>query len=405
MYAKFRDLMGALWPSVRDYGLSECRISFLGCGEQDIKGALVGLELASYRFLAQRKPASDRRVPKITLIGVTSQQVKTAYSLASGMNLARHLVNTDATTLNPASFTKFLETSFAKKSGVTVKVYDEKALKQLNMNLLVAVGAGAQAPASLVKISYRPAKNKSKAIAIIGKGVTFDTGGLDIKPASGMRLMKKDMGGAASVVGLAHWVTEVNLGVPIDFYLPLAENAIGSKAFKPGDVIRARNGALVEIHNTDAEGRLVLADAIDLAKSETDPALIIDLATLTGAMRVALGAQIAGMFATHDRLAQQAVMAGLETGDICWRMPLFEDYRGMLKSSFADIANASDSGFAGAITAALFLQRFVGETPWLHFDLYCWNDSARGGCVEPGGSGQGIQMLARFLEDLSVGGI
>jgi leucyl aminopeptidase len=244
-------------------------------------------------------------------------------------------------------------------------------------------------------------------VALVGKGVCFDTGGLGIKPDAGMKLMKKDMGGSASIVGIAHWLSESGSDVACDLYLALAENAVDAHSFRPGDVLTARNGLTVEIHNTDAEGRLVMADVMDVATNkqiDSAPVALIDLSTLTGAMRVAVGTEIAGMFANNDGLADLALSSGQKAGDPAWRIPLWDNYKAQLKSSFADLANASDSGFGGAITAALFLQKFLKhQIPWLHFDLYCWSDRANGAIGDSGGNGQGVQMMVRLLERISQG--
>jgi leucyl aminopeptidase len=237
-------------------------------------------------------------------------------------------------------------------------------------------------------------------LAFVGKGVTFDTGGLDLKPASGMRLMKKDMGGSATVSALAYFVQGARLSVPCDFYLALTENAVSEKSMRPGDVLFARNGTAVEIHNTDAEGRLALADAIDVAvrapKAAERPELLVDVATLTGAMRVALGLDVAGYFSNDDDLAAEIEQAGLRAGETTWRMPLVPRYGRMLSSTIADLSNASDSGYGGAITAALFLQHFVGSVPWAHFDVMAFNPGPDGALSE-GGNGQAFCTLAEFV--------
>ncbi|MEK7357338.1 MAG: leucyl aminopeptidase family protein, partial [Bdellovibrionota bacterium] len=253
----------------------------------------------------------------------------------------------------------------------------------------------------LVHLSYRPKMKTADArpIAIVGKGVTFDSGGLDVKPSSGMRWMKKDMGGSAASVGLAYWAVTSGLPLPLDIYLSLAENAIGGASFRPGDVITARNGTTVEIGNTDAEGRLVLADALDVAVTRKEmPAAVINIATLTGAIKVGLGADIAGLFSNNDSLATEIEEAGRRTGDLSWRMPLFQPYKSMLRSTFADTNNCSDGGFGGAITAALFLEMFVKDVPWAHLDIYAWKDGSGGPYAESGGNGQPIQALASVLE-------
>jgi leucyl aminopeptidase len=215
-----------------------------------------------------------------------------------------------------------------------------------------------------------------------------------------MRLMKKDMGGAAAVLGLAMWASETEYPRDMDFYLALAENSVDAKSFRPSDVFTARNGMKVEIHNTDAEGRLVLADVMDVAvtqKGKDEPAMIIDIATLTGAIKVALGADIAGLFSNHDGLAEELNMAGFQRGDLNWRMPLFGKYTASFSSPFADMVNAVD-GFGGAITAALFLEKFTRQKPWAHLDIYAWADKASGALASSGGSGQAVQALVRFIQ-------
>ncbi len=408
-YAWMRDRVGGLWHSLKDtHGLKHLGIFFHGCSAEEIHGALVGLEIASYKFTHVTRTRSLRPHFKITAFGVSKSQIHEAKALGESVNLARHLVNLDAAKINPASYAEFMATWFKGSAGMTVEIWGPERLRKEGMNLHYGVGQGAVERSHMVHLKYRPKGRTrlSKPLAFVGKGVTFDTGGLDIKPASGMRLMKKDMGGSASIAGIAHWLVESGSDVACDLYLGLAENAVDQHAFKPGDVIQARNGLTIEIHNTDAEGRLVMADVLDVATNkapEAVPAAVIDLSTLTGAMRVAVGTEIAGMFANHDGLADLALKCGALTGDPAWRMPLWDSYKSHLRSSFADLANASDSGFGGAISAALFLQRFVkGQVPWLHFDLYCWTDRATGALGDVGGNGQGVQMMARLLENITA---
>jgi leucyl aminopeptidase len=234
-------------------------------------------------------------------------------------------------------------------------------------------------------------------IAIIGKGVCFDSGGLDIKPSSGMRLMKKDMGGAAHALALAGLVMAARLPVRLHLLIPAVENSIAGNAFRPGDVLRTRKGLTVENTNTDAEGRLVLGDAITRAAEET-PTLILDFATLTGAARVALGPDLPATFANDDALAEALLAAGTAVYDPLWRMPLWDGYDDMLSSDIADMVNAPDGGFAGAVTAALFLRRFVPEgTPWAHFDTFAWRPSAKPGRPK-GGEALGLRAAWAMLK-------
>jgi leucyl aminopeptidase len=230
-------------------------------------------------------------------------------------------------------------------------------------------------------------------VAIIGKGVCFDSGGLDLKPASGMRLMKKDMGGAAHALALASLIAGERLPVRLHLLIPAVENAVAGNALRPGDIVKSRQGLQVEIDNTDAEGRLVLADALAKA-AEAGPELILDFATLTGAARVALGPDLPALFSNDDPLADQLEFAGKEIADPVWRMPLWDAYDEMLKSDIADLANASGTPMAGAVVAAMFLKRFVPtDTPWAHFDTYAWRDAAKPG--RPKG-GDALGLMAAF---------
>ncbi|MCX6125848.1 MAG: leucyl aminopeptidase family protein, partial [Proteobacteria bacterium] len=406
-YAVLRDRLGALWPSLRDSpGTKHLGITFHGCTREEVMASLLGLELGSYRFSQVSKGGNPKPGYKVSLFGASAAEQRAAVVMGRSMNMARHLVNLDADKLNPLTYAEGVLRWFHNRQGISIDIWGPKRLLEERMHLHAAVGRGAPEGSHMVHIKYRPkGKPRFKSpIAIVGKGVTFDTGGLDMKPASGMRLMKKDMGGSASVVGLANWLSESESDVACDLYIALAENSVDAHSFHPGDVLTARSGVTVEIHNTDAEGRLVMADVMDVAQTVGDkPLALIDLSTLTGAMRVAVGAEIAGFFSNHDRLADLAEGYGAETGDPCWRLPLWESYRGQLRSSFADMANASDSGFAGAITAALFLQKFIkGDLPWLHFDLYCWAERGSGAFSDAGGNGQGIQLLAALLDGLTA---
>jgi leucyl aminopeptidase len=256
--------------------------------------------------------------------------------------------------------------------------------------LIAAVGAAAtreRAP-RLIELEWGDPGNPR--IAVIGKGVCFDSGGLDLKPASGMRLMKKDMGGAAHALALAGLIAGERLPVRLHLLIPAVENAVAGNALRPGDIVRSRLGPHVEIDNTDAEGRLILADALAKA-AEQEPELIIDFATLTGAARVALGPDLPALFSSDDALADDILSAGREIDDPSWRMPLWDPYEDMLKSDVADLANASSTPMAGAITAAIFLKRFVPkDVAWAHFDTYAWRDKGKPGRPK-GGDALGLR--------------
>ena len=406
-YALMRDRMGGLWPLLKDApGVKHLGIFLHSCSSEETMACLLGMELGSYRFTSTVKGMLPKPSFKCSIFGATDAHRAAAQAMGQSMNLARHLVNLDAAKLNPKSYAEAVVGWFKGKKEVSVDVWGPEKLRAEGMNLIANVGQGAEHGAHMVHIKYRP-KDKARfkaPLAIVGKGVTFDSGGLDIKPASGMRLMKKDMGGSASVCGIANWLVESESDVPCDLYLAIAENSVDGESFRPGDVLTARNGMTVEIHNTDAEGRLVMADVFDVAQTRAEkPCALIDLSTLTGAMRVAIGTELAGFFTNQETFANLAAEAGRRTGDPCWRLPLWESYRNYLKSNFADCANASDSGFGGAITAALFLQKFIrDDLPWLHFDLHCWNDRPAGGLSDVGGNGQGIQLIAALIDELSA---
>jgi leucyl aminopeptidase len=332
----------------------------------------LGWCLAQHRFgRYSRLETKGARVLTTTSLGAISA----AASEAEAVALVRDLVDTPASDLGPAELAKAVIDALGRQAEV--RVTTGEALIDQNFPAVHAVGrAAAQAP-RLIEAVWGDAAHP--VVAIIGKGITFDSGGLNIKPGGGMALMKKDMGGAAHALALAKLVIQANLRVRLHLIIPAAENAIAGNAMRPGDIIGTRAGKTVEITNTDAEGRLVLCDAIALA-AEKNPALIIDFATLTGAARVALGPQLPALFANDDALASELVAAGAQVGDPVWRLPLWAPYHDMLKSSLADMVNSADGGFAGAITAALFLEKFVPTgVPWAHFDTFAWNNASRPG--------------------------
>lgn len=405
-FARGRDLIGGVVNTLAQQNLKTVIIEFIDANEQEQLGALLGLELASYMYSENRpnNPKAKRKLPQVVLrkdrTQLTTQQLRQMSQLGVATNIARHLTNVPGGDLNPQSYANAVKALFKDFKNFKVEIWNSERLAKENMGLHLGVGKGAEFQPCLVHLKYRPTtKRARKPLAFVGKGITFDTGGLDIKPSAAMRWMKKDMGGSAAVVGLAHWVASTNLEQPCDFYLALAENAISSQSFRPGDILTARNGLTIEIHNTDAEGRLVLADALDVAVTQAEkPEAVINLATLTGAIKVGLGADIAGLFCNDDALSDRILSSSQRRGDLAWRMPLFQNYKSMFKSNFADFANASD-GFGGAITAALFLQQFVRDVPWAHLDIYAWKDGASGAFAESGGNGQPVQALTDFISN------
>jgi len=407
-YAASRDQAGAIINQLNQYkNLKEKHVAVhfaAGLSKECVTGFIVGAELASYNYLKIAKNEKSLSSTHFYISGrCSSADLELALTLSRATNFARHLVNLPPNAVNPASMQKISQSlPFSKKTAI--EVWNDERCKKENMNLLLAVGAGSKDSPRLIHIKYRPEKTKTsqkkKPIAFVGKGITFDTGGLDLKPSSGMRLMKKDMGGSAAVLAMALWVDQIGYSRPCDFYLALAENAVDANSMRPSDVYKSRAGYLVEIDNTDAEGRLVLADAIDVAvKQKDEPEVVIDIATLTGAIKVALGADIAGLFCNDEKLSAQLMHAGQKAGEPSWRMPLVKKYWSSLNSNFADFKNSAD-GFGGAITAALFLEKFIGSKKWAHLDVYSWNDKSTGALSAGAANGQPVQSLAYWLHSI-----
>ncbi len=353
-------------------------------------GAL-GWLLAHYKFdryLTEKKPVDSR-----VLLSSEPATIEEAVRFAQASALVRDLVNTPAEDLGPAELAAATEAQ-AAEFGAKVAVVQGEALKD-GYPAIHAVGRAADKAPRLIDLSWGDPSHRR--LTLVGKGVCFDSGGLDIKPASGMATMKKDMGGAAHALALARIVMQRQLPVRLRLLIPAVENAIAGNAFRPGDVLRTRKGLSVEIGNTDAEGRLILCDALAAAQ-EDQPDLVLDFATLTGAARVALGPELPALFANDDSVAEGLLAAGREVADPMWRLPLWEPYRDMLKSEVADVNNAGEGGFAGAITAALFLAKFVdAKTPWAHIDLFAWQPSAKPGRPK-GGEAMTLRAAWRFLE-------
>jgi len=365
----------------------------LGSGEPG--AAALGWLLAQHRFDDYRsKKDEPDRGPRV-LITAEAARIEEAVRLADATALVRDLVNTPAADLGPAEL-EAAARKLATDSGAHTRITSGDELGA-GYPLIAAVGGGASAERAPRLIELEWGKPDDPRVAIIGKGVCFDSGGLDIKPASGMRLMKKDMGGAAHALALARLIIGARLPIRLHLLIPAVENAISENAYRPGDVVKSRKGLFVEIDNTDAEGRLILADALTRA-AEDEPELMVDFATLTGAARVALGPDLPAFFADADELASAVEQAGRAVEDQVWRMPLWEPYDEMLKSDIADLANAAKSPMAGCITAALFLKRFVPSAiPWVHFDTYAWRDQPKPGRPK-GGEALGLRALFAALE-------
>lgn len=350
--------------------------------------AALGFALGAYKFDRYLKPKAR---PVLDLpSGADAAEVT---RLAESAILARDLINTPTSDLGPVALEAAIR-AVATRHGASVNSIVGDELLAQNFPMIHAVGRAAAEAPRLVEFTWGRAD--APRVTLVGKGVTFDTGGLDIKPSSSMLLMKKDMGGAANILGLAAALMDRKLDIRLRVLIPIVENAISASAFRPGDVLTSRKGVTVEIGNTDAEGRLILADALAWADEEA-PEIMIDMATLTGAARTALGPELPPLYATDDALASGLIEAGLAVDDPLWRMPLHKPYEAMISSKIADINNAGSSGFAGSVTAALFLNRFVEKArSWAHLDIYAWAPEPRAG--RPfGGTDQGLRAAYGYL--------
>ncbi|MGD9816130.1 MAG: M17 family metallopeptidase [Hyphomonadaceae bacterium] len=338
------------------------------------------------RYKKRKRPAPRLAPPEGADLAEATRIVEASW-------LARDLVNTPTNDMGPEALHAAAE-AVANAYGAAFEAIVGDDLLTQNYPLIHAVGrAAAQAP-RLLHLSWGdPAAPR---LALVGKGVTFDTGGLDIKPSAGMRLMKKDMGGAAHALALAQIVMDAGLNVRLELFLPVVENAIAGDAFRPGDIIASRKGLTVEIDNTDAEGRLILADALARA-SEDQPALLLDFATLTGAARTALGPDLPPFYSNDDALAAELASAALETADPIWRMPLWDAYDGDMDSPIADLKNTGDGAFAGSIYAALFLRKFVNAPAWAHFDIFAWAPKERP-ARPAGGEAQALRATYKVIK-------
>lgn len=360
--------------------------------DDEATNLLLGWALATYEFTRYKK--SNKKFPQ--LIALKNCDIALTKSFFEAICWARDLINMPANDLNPETLAEEAA-SWAKSAKAKIRVIKGDDLLKENYPMIYAVGKAASLPPHLVDICF-PRKNAPK-ITLVGKAVTFDSGGLDIKATSAMKLMKKDMGGAANVLALARVIVEMNLPVQLRILLPIVENAIAGNAMRPLDIVPTRKGINVEIGNTDAEGRLILCDALFEADSET-PDLLIDCATLTGAARVALGTEIPIFFTGDDNLASKLSEISNMDNDPLWRLPLWKGYRSQLDTQNADLSNDPDSSYAGAITAALYLQEFVVKAKsWIHIDMMAWNLQNKAGRPQ-GGEAMGIRALYRFIKDV-----
>jgi leucyl aminopeptidase len=370
----------------------------------DVAQMALGARLRLYKFdryKTKKKDDENGGATKIVFAvadpAAVRKSAKVADGLAEGVRIARDLVNEPPNVLGPEEFAKRAEE--LKKLGVEVEVFDEKALTKIGMRALLAVGQGSERESRVVIMRWNGAKGSDKPVAFVGKGVVFDSGGISIKPGGGMEEMKGDMAGAACVVGLMHALASRKAKTNVIGAIGLVENMPDGAAQRPGDIVTTLSGQTVEIINTDAEGRLVLGDLLWHVQERYKPKFMVDLATLTGAILVALAQEYAGMFSNDDELAQRLFEAGKATGEKVWRMPLGPEYDKLIDSKFADMKNTGGR-HGGSITAAQFLQRFVNDVPWAHLDIAGTGMNApQTETNKSWGSGWGVRLLDRLVRD------
>jgi leucyl aminopeptidase len=365
-----------------------------------------GLELAAYGFHVYKSDPDPCRIERVVVVGTGGKVVQAALTrgqrIARGVNFARDLVNEPGGHLSPTVLAARAE-AMATEVGLDVDILDAKAIKKAKLGGLLGVNRGSVEPPRLIRLRYQPKGRARGTVALVGKGITFDTGGYSIKTADGMATMKDDMGGAAAILGALSVVDVTKPKVAIDAIIPATDNMVSGDATRPGDVLTARNGKTIEVLNTDAEGRLILADALALA-SEAKPDAIVDLATLTGACMVALGNRIAGLMGNTPGWLAQIRAAAERTAEPVWELPLPADYRRLIDSDVADLKNVAAGRYGGALVAGLFLQEFVAPgIPWAHLDIAgpAWSDNADG-VLPKGGTGFGVRLLVDVLDNFTT---
>lgn len=365
----------------------------------------MGLKLRAYKFdkykSAKDKDADKPKAAKVTVLTECAAEAKKVWGgregVADGTLLARDLVNEPANVLGTVEFAKAAKD--LEKLGVEVEILEEKDMKKLGMRALLGVAQGSVRPPKMAIMRWNGGKAKQQPIAFVGKGVVFDTGGISIKPAAGMEDMKGDMGGAAAVTGLMHALAARKAKANVVGVIGLVENMPDANAQRPGDIVAAMNGTTIEVLNTDAEGRLVLADALWYTQDRFKPAFMVNLATLTGAVIIALGSQNAGLFSNNDELSERLLEAGLETSETLWRMPLSPAYDKLIEGKTGDIKNTSGR-HASSITAAQFLQHFVNDVPWAHLDIAGTAMSSPENEINKSwASGYGVRLLDRLVRN------
>lgn len=386
--------LGRKATDVADLATTLHTVDVEGAGEAVVEGFLLG----QYRFDKYKSEPKPARTARLRLLGGDGSFAPSR-AVVDGVTLARDLVNEPAGAKSPEALAR-IAADLGAAAGVAVTVLDEEQIATEGLGGLMGVAAGAHRPPRLVRFDYSPPEPKA-FLAVVGKGIVFDSGGLSLKSAEAMETMKTDMSGAAAVFGAVQAIAALAIPIRVLGITPLTENMPGGGATRPGDVLRARNGKTIEVLNTDAEGRLILADGLALA-AEEEPDLIVDVATLTGACHVALGDKIAGAWSNDREALDKVLAAAARTGERVWAMPLPDDYRKNIDSDVADVKNSTGSRYGGAINAALFLKEFVGDRPWVHVDIAGparWPEHEH--YQSKGGSGFGVRTLVALAQDLA----
>ncbi len=371
------------------------------------KYACEAIKLATYAYVKYKKDTKENNFENCEVIFTVSSQHEAEFTkgvsegdiAAAATVYARNLVNEPGNVVNPTYLANCALEIAKKVKGVTAKIYEKGEIAKMGMGAFLGVSQGSEEPPKFILLEYKPVKPSGKTLVLVGKGITFDTGGLSLKPANSMETMKIDMAGAASVLGVFSQIDKIAPKHHVVGLIASCENMPSGRALRPGDIVTAMNGTTIEVLNTDAEGRLTLADALSYAIKNKKPSAIVDLATLTGAMVVALGEEITGVFGNNSRLTNEVVKSASESGELVWEMPLPEVYKKEVKSTIADLRNISVGRYGGAITAALFLQEFVGKVPWVHMDIagpsYAENNVP---LSKVGGTGFGVRTLLTLLK-------
>lgn len=406
-----REMVGVAVQCARRIGAKSIAVEIPVSDDGDVadvaEAMVVGAQLADYAFDAYKAKNGAKRLKDMTLcipqgrdVLRVRKAVEHGNAVASGVNIARDLVNMPAKVMTPSALAEAAE-RIAKEGGknISLKVLEREECEALGMGAYLAVDDGSETPLKFIHLTYTPERATRKRLVVVGKGVTFDSGGLSLKPADGMMTMKCDMAGAASVLGLFSVIGQLQPRVEVHGIIAAVENMPSGKAIRPGDIVKSSNGKTIEILNTDAEGRLTLADALTYAV-KLEPTAVVDIATLTGACMVALGEEISGVMSNNDELADLVLAAAGDAGEKMWRMPLEKRYRGMIESDIADLRNIPTSRYGSSLTAGLFLEEFVNGLPWVHLDIAgpAFVEKPISSYLGKGGTGHGVRTLVELLE-------